>query len=44
MCDKKEYISFLPKKFHFPKKWLNASPEQVFAVSLENTVANEKII
>ncbi len=35
--DKKGYINFLRKTFPFPKKWLNASPRQFLAVSLENT-------
>ncbi len=37
------YINFLPKKSPFPKKWSNASPEQFFAVSSENTAFSKKI-
>ncbi len=41
---KKGCINVLPKKPPFPKKWSNASSEQLFAVFSENTAFLEKII
>ncbi len=42
--DEKGYINFWHKAVPFPEKWLNAFPEQFFAVSLENNAFSEKIV
>ncbi len=40
----KKVINFWCKMLPFPKKWSNASSEQSFSVSSENTAFSKKIV